>query len=200
MDIKKCIICESQKYKPFYSGLIQCQNCTHVIANQLISDDELYRMYGKKYFFGEGYIDYISDRRVFKKNFELRLKTLFRFLVSNYHQNLFEVGCAYGFFLDVARKYFTKVWGIDISENGVQYAQNELGLDAAKADLLEYEFKGRPVEIACMWDTIEHLKHPHLLMRPKVYRHHFAKVYAQSGCLKKDAIIFGSFWRLHNLL
>jgi len=39
-----------------------------------------------------------------------------------------------------------------------------------------------------------------LLMRPKVYRHHFAKVYAQSGCLKKDAIIFGSFWRLHNLL
>ena len=45
-----------------------------------ISDEELARLYSKKYFFGEEYSDDIRDKQVLEKNFNLRLKVLEAFL------------------------------------------------------------------------------------------------------------------------
>ncbi len=46
------------------------------------------------------------------------------------------VGCAYGFFLDVAKQSFASVQGIDVSEASASYARNNLGLDGSSGDFL----------------------------------------------------------------
>ena len=49
-----------------------------------------------------------------------------------------------------------------MSAAAVSYAKNNLGLDATCADLLQYDLAGREFDVACMWDTIEHLARPDL--------------------------------------
>ena len=79
----------------------------------------------------------MADRAIIQKNFRLRLATLERFLDPARHRRLLEVGCAYGFFLDLARGRFETATGIDITEDGVRYARETLGLDAVQGDLLD---------------------------------------------------------------
>jgi len=157
----ECIVCKSKENKPLYQGILKCQNCGHVFADLGLSDEELFELYRKNYFFGEEYSDYIADKKVIQKNFGLRFKVLQRFLKAN-HQSLFEIGSAYGFFLDLVRNRFAKVQGIDITEDGVRYAREELKLEVIKEDLLKYELDGQKFDVVCMWDTIEHLRDPHL--------------------------------------
>jgi 2-polyprenyl-3-methyl-5-hydroxy-6-metoxy-1,4-benzoquinol methylase len=109
---------------------------------------------------GGEYSDYLADKKVAQDNFKLRLKTLRKFLDPERHKRLLEVGCAYGFFLDVARGRFEVLKGIDVTAEGTAYARNELGLDVVTGDFLTHDFKSRKFDVVCMWDTIEHLSDP----------------------------------------
>lgn len=157
----ECIICKHKETRPLYQGILKCQNCGHVFADLGLSDEELFELYRKNYFFGEEYSDYVADKKIIQKNFELRFKVLQKFLKAS-HRSLFEIGSAYGFFLDLVRNRFAKVQGIDITEDGVRYAREELKLDVIKADLLKHELDGQKFDVVCMWDTVEHLRDPHL--------------------------------------
>ncbi len=162
--MSECVVCGGSRHKPLYSGILRCEGCGHVFADLRLSDEELSRLYGKGYFFGEEYSDYLADRRVLQKNFRLRFRTLQRFLDGTRHRRLLEIGCAYGFFLDLARKRFESVTGIDISDDGTRYAREQLGLAAIHGDFLGYDFSGQIFDVVCLWDTIEHLRDPHLYL------------------------------------
>ncbi len=79
-------------------------------------------------------------------------------------KNLFEIGCAHGFFLEVARNAFRSVEGIDISEDAIAYARQNLGLEARSAEFLTHQFVVPP-DLICLWDTIEHLSRPDLYLQ-----------------------------------
>ncbi len=156
-----CIVCGSSSSSPLYTGLLRCGECGHVFAGCFLSKAEVASLYQRGYFEGNEYIDYLADKQVIQKNFALRLKALKPFLNETYHKRLLEIGCAYGFFLEVAEAYFESVSGIDITEAGVAHAVKELGLDAIAIDFLDYDLQDRQFDVVCLWDTIEHLKEPH---------------------------------------
>lgn len=160
MTSNECIVCGSPRVVPFYAGLLKCADCSHIFADLGLTGTELFALYEKGYFFGDEYSNYVADKEVLQKNFRLRFRTLGRFLDGRRHRHLLEVGSAYGFFLDVVREHFETVRGIDITEDGVSYAREHLGLDVAHADLLTHDFGGRKFDVVCMWDTIEHLHNP----------------------------------------
>ena len=160
--MNKCIVCQSNNTPALYDGIMKCVECSHVFADLSLSNDELGNIYRKNYFFGGEYSDYVADKSVLEINFKLRQKILNRFIDKSKHRNLMEVGCAYGFYLNIAREYFETVKGIDISEDGIGYAKDELKLDVKRIDLLNYDFGSNKIDVACMWDTIEHLRSPHL--------------------------------------
>lgn len=157
--MNNCIVCNSTKAEPLYPGILKCQECSHVVADLLLSDQELFELYKKDYFFGDEYSDYVADKKIIQKNFNLRLNTLKTFLKPN-HTKLFEIGCAYGFFLDVAQSRFNQVQGIDITTDGIRYARDVLNLDVLQSDLLKHDFGDQMFDVVCMWDTIEHLRQP----------------------------------------
>ncbi len=98
------------------------------------------------------------------------MKILNSYLKPEQHNSLFEVGCAYGFFLDLARRQFSRVSGIDITDDGIRYAREHLKLDVVKDDLLKHDLGNQKFDVICLWDTIEHLSQPHLYLE-KLSRH-----------------------------
>jgi len=155
-----CIVCGCSETLPFYRGIVRCRKCGHVYADSQLSAEELSALYQREYFFGDEYHDYIADKAILQKNFALRIKTLQNYIQPARHRRLFEIGAAYGFFLDVVRHSFDAVHGIDIAEDGPRYAREQLHLDVVRGDFLDYPCDGKIFDVACMWDTIEHLQQP----------------------------------------
>lgn len=137
----------------------RCASCTHVWADLALSTDELERLYQRSYFFGDEYSNYVDDRRTLERNFTARLATLRRFMTAG-HRRLFEVGCAYGFFLNAARTDFVDVAGIDVADDAVEYARRELRLPVTRGDFVDLAAPDELFDVVCLWDTIEHLAHP----------------------------------------
>ena len=155
-----CIICDSTKTSSMYTGIVKCKDCGYVYASLDMTQVEFERLYNSGYFTGEEYSDYLADKLIHQRNFSSRLNVLTKHMDREQHQSLLEVGCAYGFFLELAEKYFSHVVGVDVTSEGVDYARNQLNLNAHQTDLLNWDFEQRQFDVACMWDTIEHLRAP----------------------------------------
>jgi len=160
----RCAACDAARSEPTFGGLLRCLRCGHAFAPPEAGDEDLAAIYTENYFAGEEYHDYLADKDIAQRNFRARLRVLKSFIDPARHKRLFEVGCAYGFFLEVARDRFASVQGIDVSSAAASYAKNKLGLDVTCADLLQYDLAGREFDVACMWDTIEHLARPDLFV------------------------------------
>src|ERR1700693_722426 len=159
-----CLVCGG-KFRPSrIRGLLTCEECKFTTANLTLSEEQLRQLYTGSYFAGNEYRDYVADRSVVEKQFRVRLRRLLQFVTGAPSKNLFEIGCAHGFFLQVARNAFHSVEGIDISEDAIAYARQNLGLQAWSSEFLTYQFAALP-DLICLWDTIEHLSRPDLYIQ-----------------------------------
>lgn len=159
--MNSCVVCEGVESAVKFPGILHCPGCGTMKADLSLSDEELARLYSKNYFFGEEYSDYLKDRAVLEKNFRLRLKVLNSFLNPS-HRDLLEIGSAYGFFLNLVKERFKTVQGFDLSQSAVEYAKEQLHVDARCEDFLKHDFGSERFDAVCLWDTIEHLRDPHL--------------------------------------
>ena len=156
----ECLVCSGSLGEHVkLPGLARCAACGFVTADMTVSDDELEQLYGADYFHGGEYSNYILEAPTLRHNVELRLASLAKCVENARAKSLFEIGCAYGFFLDLARRAFARAEGIDISEDAVRYARNTLGVAATKANFLDHGV-GEGFDVYCLWDTIEHLREP----------------------------------------
>lgn len=118
-------------------------------------------LYNEDYFTGDEYADYLRDRKTLERNFSARLKE-----VRCFHSGgaLIEIGCAYGYFLKLASSHFS-VRGFDIAEPALEHAQKVLGLPVENIDFLDARLDQKIANVIVMWDTIEHLIRPDLIIR-----------------------------------
>lgn len=158
---RACLVCDGALLPaPRRRGLMACARCGFVTAGLELSEAELRQVYGRDYFHGLEYADYVAEADSLRLNFGRRLSTLDRFVGDARDKRLFEIGCAYGFFLEVARGRYRRAGGIDISAEAVAYARARLGLEVSEGDYLEHE-GAAGADVFCLWDTIEHLHAPH---------------------------------------
>ncbi len=156
MNQKNCHVCNGTDLTEWCPGLLECKDCTHVQADMQLSDEELADLYSHKYFHGDEYVDYALEREALDLNFTRRLEQMQKTIPAG--SRLFEIGCAYGYFLERARAIYD-VSGCDISEHAIQMAK-EQNLDAVCADYLQLPTPEKPYDVICLWDTIEHIAQP----------------------------------------
>jgi 2-polyprenyl-3-methyl-5-hydroxy-6-metoxy-1,4-benzoquinol methylase len=108
-------------------------------------------------------LDYAAEEESLRLNFNGRLRTLKKVVPDLSQRDIFEIGCAYGFFLDEARHFAKSVAGIDISQDAIDYGRGRFGLDIRQGDYLSREL-GRKYGAIAMWDTVEHLRRPDLFI------------------------------------
>ncbi|MGI4768865.1 MAG: methyltransferase domain-containing protein [Janthinobacterium lividum] len=158
-----CLVCGGVYEPSPLPGLFRCRSCGFTSADLSIPEETLSALYGEDYFHGQEYLDYVAEEDSLRLNFVNRLKTLRRLAPDWQQSDLFEIGCAYGFFLDLVRNEVRKASGIDVSHDAVTYARDRLDVDAVCDDYLTRDL-GRQVDVIAMWDTIEHLKRPDLFI------------------------------------
>ena len=147
-----------------YPGIVRCQACGYVSADMRLTDEQLLALYNEEFFTGAEFSDYAADEAHFRKNFRLRFRELRKFLDPQRHKRLLEIGSAYGFFLDEVRDQFDSVQGIDITQAGATYAREHFQLNVVQGDFLAHDYGPEKFDVVCMWDTIEHLRAPHLYL------------------------------------
>jgi SAM-dependent methyltransferase len=157
---RSCACCTSSDTRPYLPGLVQCRQCTHVWAPLDFAPEEQISLYGETYFKGAEYADYEAEASALRRNFRGRVRELADLLPKG--AKLFEIGAAYGFFLQEARSMFD-VAGCDISEHAAEYAREKFGLDVQAGDYLAMNMPA-PLDAVCAWDVIEHLPHPGLFL------------------------------------
>ena len=167
-----CNLCLSENRQPYCPengrGLVQCQNCGLVYVSPRPDSNELYALYGETYFKNDddgtvGYHDYIADERNIRKSFNRRLDLLHRFIQPKTgNNNLLDVGCAVGFFIDEASKRGWQVAGVDVSGFAIDYIKQRFGHAAYNLSILDEAtpFQDNSYTLITLWDVIEHVPDP----------------------------------------
>lgn len=151
-------------YKKGYS-LYQCFKCGLQFVDHKFSTDELSGFYSERYFNdneGDGFGDYIFEKKAIEYNAKYRLKSMKSLALDA--KTLIDVGCGMGFFLDVAKNFYT-VSGVEISQYASSYARNELNLNVLTGTLDQTHLPSSSFDIVTMWDVIEHIDDPMSLMK-----------------------------------
>jgi SAM-dependent methyltransferase len=112
--------------------------------------------YGEYYFKGGDYQDYQSSELVLKRNFARFIKRLQRVQPSG---KMLELGCALGYFLELAQCNW-EVTGIDISESATSQCASHLSGSVLCGDLLATDLPCSHYDWVVAWDTVEHLDRP----------------------------------------
>ena len=173
-DPRTCVACGSDQASPIFRGLVECAGCGMVYYPRRLAPDEAARLYGEEYFHGAEYFDYLADRAAHEANFRGRVRHLDRWVPQG--GRVFEIGCSYGLFLNLARQHW-QVRGCDIAAEACRHARERLKLDAICADFADLTLEAGEVDAFCLWDTIEHLD------APDVYLSRIAEVLNPGGIL-----------------
>ena len=196
----KCVICNNSKnFKKKFEILTECIDCSHIFADLNLDDTNIKKIYSNDYFFGDEYINYINDRKQIEKNSLNRLKIIKKYSRNILNKNLYEIGCAYGFFLNTIKSFFNTVSGIDLNEDAINYAKKNLKLNVESGDLLtKKNISLEKNNIFCMFDVIEHLTNPDAYLKKiSAETKEGSLLFITTGDIKSiNAKIKGKKWRL----
>jgi 2-polyprenyl-3-methyl-5-hydroxy-6-metoxy-1,4-benzoquinol methylase len=141
-------------------NIARCGQCGLMAVENVPAD--LSPFYSEGYFTGDvtldGYMDYEKDKEVTKKTYLTYLDKLNHYLDKKMGMTMFEVGCATGFFMQLAQERGWETEGIDISAYAIAQAEKK-GLVAAATTLESYQ-TAKKFDCVIMEDVIEHVKDP----------------------------------------
>ena len=140
------------------SKIFQCTACELGRAQTQNFDPAAY--YTKQYFSGQsndGYADYLGSENVLGSEFARTIEFIRPYCSQG---RLLELGCAYGFFLQQAKRVFD-VSGIELANEAADYCRRSgLNVLTGTADEVNMRQIGN-VDAIVLLDVIEHLPDPH---------------------------------------
>src|SRR5437763_781089 len=83
--------------------VVRCDTCGHIYVPFEGTTRDLTRWYDSAFFTNGAYANYPGEQHVFRRNFSRFAERVRRFRPDG---RLFEIGAAYGFFLDLARAHW----------------------------------------------------------------------------------------------
>jgi 2-polyprenyl-3-methyl-5-hydroxy-6-metoxy-1,4-benzoquinol methylase len=155
--------------------IVRCRQCGLTYVNPRFAQQELHEIYTESYYDHDGikngqkffgYDDYVQDEENIKITFAKRLAVIERLAgdMARPHSakncQLLDVGCATGFFLDLARSKGWNVVGTEVSSFGASFAQERFGLDVRLGTLRDLHLNDQTFDVVTMWDVIEHVLDP----------------------------------------
>jgi len=169
-----CIICGSRYWKIIKQQnlwrILKCYVCGFGTIIPKPTSEELNYLYNSNYFKRShediGYNDYLLWEKFIKKTANRRLDLIEKYI--NGKSNLLEVGCATGYFLDVAAKRGWQIKGIEISQWATNLAAKVLGenniINSSIEDAIMV-LEDNKYKVIVAWDVIEHLREPHKIIK-----------------------------------
>ncbi len=195
-----CLSCGKSENKNWGNkngyNLAQCDHCGLIFVSPIPNESE--DIYNKSYFAGGeefGYVDYDRDKEPMKHTFELYLDNMEHVLKRK--GKLLDVGCATGYFMDIAKKRGWEVEGVEISEYAVGLGKSK-GLIIHQGTLDNINLPEKSFDAITLLDVVEHLKDPRSVMvkAKKLLKEDGVVVVATPDSGSLWARIFGLSWHL----
>lgn len=142
----------------------RCRDCGLQFIYPEPDDEETYAIYDKSYYQPWGLEEgQNSTERMKHDTFRDKLDLIEKF--SHPGGKILDIGCATGFFLDVAKERGWDVHGVELSEYSSGIAGKRLGRERIVTGSLEQAAYGdRMFDVVAMTDLIEHVKDSRLLV------------------------------------
>jgi len=160
-----CCICGKSGVIP-YKGvdnlkLVKCPACSLIFVSPMPEPAALKEIYEADYYNNKnsleiGYDDYSKEEANIRKTALKRLRYIERYAKKG---KLLDVGCAFGFFMDTARRNGWDTSGIEISHVASEHAL-KLGLNVTEGNIDIMELPDEKYDLITLWDVVEHLIKP----------------------------------------
>jgi SAM-dependent methyltransferase len=161
---RPCEVCAGLRQALVYEvdgyPIVRCEDCGLVFVGRAQTAEELAGFYDDAYWEdpdAEGYGGYAAAEARKRHHFRGLLDSLERLTGVG---DLFEVGSAYGFFLDEARRRGWRVRGVEPSQPAARHAREQLKLPITSEPFSHLPVEPESVDCVVMWDVIEHLPDP----------------------------------------
>lgn len=165
-----CLVCGGDRWEAVTRGapygVVRCAVCGLGMIDPRPDPQALQAYYNDEGYFSRetgfaGYADYLRWEPWIKKTAVRRLNLIERWIQPP--GRLLEIGCAAGFFLEVARSRGWDVQGIELSPWAARIARERLGPDRVVQGSIEEAaagFGGASFDVVVGWDVLEHLLEP----------------------------------------
>lgn len=153
MENQNCILCSGKQLVllPKYerAHLVKCKDCGFVFCKKIPTHTELSNYYGNYPRF-----EVLSPITV--KRYNELLDTFEPFKSNN---NLLDMGCSNGLFLECAQKRGWNVYGTEFAEDCIELCAKK-NIKVFKADALTEEFYSIKFDVITSFEVIEHINNP----------------------------------------
>jgi SAM-dependent methyltransferase len=161
----RCNLCGADDTHPFLTvgglGIVRCRHCGLVYTDPRPVAASLPAIYGEQYYHSTdsvvcGYDDYLGEKPNIVRSFERRLRIVEHYVQP---QALLDVGCSFGFLLEMAQARGWRAKGVELSPFAGEYARQR-GLDVRTGGLPGAHFESNEFQLVTLWDVIEHVPDP----------------------------------------
>lgn len=202
--MQKCIICGSdqasnQTFRFHLYYVYVCQNCGFRWLDPQPTEEELSKIYTDHYFLDEGKTEITELVNQLKRaTARLYLEQLVqRDDPSPSELSLLEIGCGRGDFLLEAQSKGFRVYGLEVTDHLVEFANRRLGVSSIQKGFIETSnFEKESFDIVAFFDVIEHVRNPvDFLMRVRSLLKKNGKVFLVTPSLDSwSSKLLGNNW------
>lgn len=140
-------------------ALVDCPNCGQAFMSPRLNEAGRTALYGNAKYFDDGVYRNTGAEAMQRRWSAGRLDLIERHLGERPHRRIFEVGCAYGMFLEAARERGFALGGLEYSAVAAETASERLGVPIHVGEVVSLP----PTEewdAVAFWDVIEHVPDP----------------------------------------
>jgi 2-polyprenyl-3-methyl-5-hydroxy-6-metoxy-1,4-benzoquinol methylase len=135
------------------SRIYRCPQCKLIYVYPKLNKNEINKLYADYHELTNQY--QLSKGEIWLFNYVLDY--ISKHKIGN---ELLDIGCSYGYFLDMARKRGWSTKGVEIAPYPCQYARKELKLDVECKNLTEAAFDDNSFSAITMLNVLEHMSDP----------------------------------------
>ncbi|MFA5010764.1 MAG: class I SAM-dependent methyltransferase [Ignavibacteria bacterium] len=142
--------------------IVRCTACGLTYLLNPPEESEIYEDYYQIEFKGNDYREDSSFehlREIFEIN-EQRTGLIKKFASLTDDFKLLDIGCGSGLFLKSCKDAGIQGEGIDVSNNALDFARNEFGLDVYNRTTEDLINEGKKYDLITMWHVLEHILNP----------------------------------------
>jgi len=190
-DVLSCLVCGSKKYVPYLTkfkiDIKLCTRCTSAFSSKMPKNFN--DVYNNKEQFNHHQKSYELNRKYRIKKFGYeRLNLILKFKKKG---KLVDIGCGNGWFLEVAKKYFS-VTGVEPNNSLLHFTSKKLKINVYKKidSLKKSEF-----DVITLFDVIEHVN------KPMEYLERISKKLKKGGIIliyTPNRVSFGFYYMKEN--
>lgn len=170
--MSECLFCKFGESKVIKKhNFKECKKCGLIYRDTQPEEDKIKEFYSEDYFHSQhpkGYHDVIARKDDVVNH---RLKALAELInkLTPAKGRLLEVGCALGYFLELAQQAGWEAQGVELSSWAAQYAKEKTKVQVTTAKLEDIKFPSSYFDAVVMIELIEHTQNPVLFLN-EVYR------------------------------